>query len=378
MCIRDRAITSLRLSPQGASIAVAGTQQFLVEALYTDGVIKDVTSTATYAAVDIAPASGVASVSVSGLATGLSRGRTTVAVTYGGQRTDTVLSVGIPRGVCSVDGWCWRSPLPQGNYLPSIWGSDANNIWAVSDNGVVIKWDGIAWTPQSTPTTKNLLAVWGTDSKNVWAVGLSGTILKWDGKVWTAQLSGTTVSLSGVWGTDANNVWAVGDGGGTLALPPASGPFTPLYAAIDPAEHVSFATRVALLREIDAFARDLDPRLVQVSASISTSVQEIATLRRDHLRLPGARQFDAEQLAPGGLGWRRRKEGVGQPDGQQPLQHAPFTCQLAVVIVGPGAACRRARRPVAVSYTHLRAHETVLDLVCRLLLAKKKHTHHTT
>ena len=29
-----------------------------------------------------------------------------------------------------------------------------------------------------------------------------------------------------------------------------------------------------------------------------------------------------------------------------------------------------------VSYTHLRAHETVLDLVCRLLLEKKKHNHH--
>ena len=29
-----------------------------------------------------------------------------------------------------------------------------------------------------------------------------------------------------------------------------------------------------------------------------------------------------------------------------------------------------------VSYTHLRAHETVLDLVCRLLL-EKKHTHTT-
>ena len=27
-----------------------------------------------------------------------------------------------------------------------------------------------------------------------------------------------------------------------------------------------------------------------------------------------------------------------------------------------------------VSYTHLRAHETVLDLVCRLLLDKKKQT----
>ena len=28
-----------------------------------------------------------------------------------------------------------------------------------------------------------------------------------------------------------------------------------------------------------------------------------------------------------------------------------------------------------VSYTHLRAHETVLDLVCRLLLEKKQYTH---
>ena len=29
-------------------------------------------------------------------------------------------------------------------------------------------------------------------------------------------------------------------------------------------------------------------------------------------------------------------------------------------------------RIVTVSYTHLRAHETVLDIVCRLLLEKKK------
>ena len=30
----------------------------------------------------------------------------------------------------------------------------------------------------------------------------------------------------------------------------------------------------------------------------------------------------------------------------------------------------------AVSYTHLRAHETVLDPVCRLLLEKKKKTYY--
>ena len=34
--------------------------------------------------------------------------------------------------------------------------------------------------------------------------------------------------------------------------------------------------------------------------------------------------------------------------------------------------------PPAVSYTHLRAHETVLDLVCRLLLETKQTNQHTT
>ncbi|WP_199258483.1 metalloprotease TldD [Paracoccus binzhouensis] len=71
---------------------------------------------------------------------------------------------------------------------------------------------------------------------------------------------------------------AVGDGGGTLALPP-KGEIRRLYAPVDPAATVPFAARVALLREIDAFARGLDPRVVQVSASIATSVQEVAILR---------------------------------------------------------------------------------------------------
>ena len=37
---------------------------------------------------------------------------------------------------------------------------------------------------------------------------------------------------------------------------------------------------------------------------------------------------------------------------------------------------RLLERPHAVSYTHLRAHETVLDLVCRLLLEKQNNKTH--
>ena len=51
---------------------------------------------------------------------------------------------------------------------------------------------------------------------------------------------------------------------------------------------------------------------------------------------------------------------------------------------GPVSMFSGSLSPGAVSYTHLRAHETVLDLVCRLLLEKKKqsnlvlHHHHQT
>ena len=46
------------------------------------------------------------------------------------------------------------------------------------------------------------------------------------------------------------------------------------------------------------------------------------------------------------------------------------------VVVDTNADNRIVSSPV--SYTHLRAHETVLDLVCRLLLEKKKQIHTKT
>ena len=43
------------------------------------------------------------------------------------------------------------------------------------------------------------------------------------------------------------------------------------------------------------------------------------------------------------------------------------------VVLDAGQAKDRVDTLGPVSYTHLRAHETVLDLVCRLLLEKKTH-----
>lgn len=71
---------------------------------------------------------------------------------------------------------------------------------------------------------------------------------------------------------------AVGDGGGTMAAPPA-GTNHRLYTDADPMADAGFAAKIDILREIDAYARGLDPRVVQVSASIAASHQEVFILR---------------------------------------------------------------------------------------------------
>lgn len=78
---------------------------------------------------------------------------------------------------------------------------------------------------------------------------------------------------------------AVGDGGGTLADAPVP-TNRKLYVESDPIDDASFPVKVETLKEIDAFARDLDSRVVQVSASLAASLQEVEILRPDgvHVR----------------------------------------------------------------------------------------------
>ena len=73
---------------------------------------------------------------------------------------------------------------------------------------------------------------------------------------------------------------AVGDGGGALADAPVH-TNTKLYTDDDPIAGHSFPVKLETLRNIDAFARDLDPRVVQVSATLSASHQEVIILRPD-------------------------------------------------------------------------------------------------
>lgn len=81
---------------------------------------------------------------------------------------------------------------------------------------------------------------------------------------------------------------AVGSGGGTLADAP-----TPtnqrLYTDIDPISDAEFSVKLDTLKEIDAFARGLDRRVVQVSATIAASLQEVEILRPEGTRVRDVR-----------------------------------------------------------------------------------------
>ena len=78
---------------------------------------------------------------------------------------------------------------------------------------------------------------------------------------------------------------------GTMAEAPSHGTNKPLYTSINPLEETSFQIKTNLLEEIDSYARSIDPRVVQVSASLSASYQAIQILRAN-----GERSADIRPL----------------------------------------------------------------------------------
>ncbi len=110
----------------------------------------------------------------------------------------------------------------------------------------------------------------------------------------------------------ANTVKAVRDGhGGTMAEPPA-GTNRALYSDDNPLGEFAFEDKVKLLADIDAYARQKESRVRQVSASISGEWQAVQILRGDGYRVADIRPLvrlnvsvvvaDGERMETGGHG----------------------------------------------------------------------------
>ena len=98
----------------------------------------------------------------------------------------------------------------------------------------------------------------------------------------------TTMSIAALRRASETARLAVGAGGGTMAPAPQA-TNQRLYTDSDPIAAQGFPVKVDTLREIDAFARGLDSRVVQVSATLAASIQEVEILRADGIRVRDVR-----------------------------------------------------------------------------------------
>ena len=109
--------------------------------------------------------------------------------------------------------WSLENPLPTPNDLYAVWGVDANSVYAVGQDGVILYYDGNQPVLLNSPASNSLYGIWGSSPNDIFAVGDNGTIVYYDGQNWSVMSSGTTISLKGIWGSASDNVYAVGNDG---------------------------------------------------------------------------------------------------------------------------------------------------------------------
>jgi photosystem II stability/assembly factor-like uncharacterized protein len=113
----------------------------------------------------------------------------------------------------------WLSPLPTGETLRAVWGSEAS-LWAVGDAGTVLKSTdhGGFWLAADSGTTQNLKAIWGSTEGDLWIAGDGETILRsTDGGAGWHRLSPPGGgNLEAVWGSEAHDVYFAGSNGQLL------------------------------------------------------------------------------------------------------------------------------------------------------------------
>ena len=90
-----------------------------------------------------------------------------------------------------------RHTTPGTQLLFGVWGSAANNLWAVGGDpadedagGVVWHYDGEAWTPADLTGVVSgglptLYKVWGRSASDIYAVGRRGVVIHFNGTNWT-------------------------------------------------------------------------------------------------------------------------------------------------------------------------------------------------
>lgn len=120
-------------------------------------------------------------------------------------------------------------PLPSG--LPAtgtffkVWGAAANDVWVVGEQGMVLHWDGVAWTRVAIEGTPRLVTVHGRNASDFVSVGgtSQAVILEGNGTGFVDRSPGPYSLLNGVFVKPDGSAVAVGMLGQVLVREAAGG-----------------------------------------------------------------------------------------------------------------------------------------------------------
>ena len=113
-------------------------------------------------------------------------------------------------GICLGGDWCWDNPRPLGNGITDLWGAGPDDLWGISTEGTIIRFQGKQWENGGAPQdAAGWRAIFGTQQNNVWAVGVGAS--RWDGQAWVVDPSANGLLINDLWGSSGNALWGTGD-----------------------------------------------------------------------------------------------------------------------------------------------------------------------
>ena len=126
--------------------------------------------------------------------------------------------VGSGGAILRWDGGAWNAVYsPTTTALRDVSMVTPNDGWAVGgeDAGrVIVRWDGSAWsTVLDDPNSPGLETIAMTSVSDGWAAGQDGTLLHWDAIQWTPAPNPVDATLHALAITSSASGWAVGDRG---------------------------------------------------------------------------------------------------------------------------------------------------------------------
>ena len=118
-------------------------------------------------------------------------------------------------GLQHWNGTFWEEYQPPA-FQPTLYDVDmvtTDAAWAVGSSGYIFKWNGTAWTRDTSPPSISLYSMSMLSATDGWAVGGSGNIVHYNGTAWTSYTSPTTSNLWSIDMVNANEGWAGGISG---------------------------------------------------------------------------------------------------------------------------------------------------------------------